>query len=279
VQMSFPRHALGALCFLLLAFFQSNEALAQHATNQGLNQHDLLSFRSITADTLGIVNTGNFKRAKSRIKDLETDWDHAEARLRPRNPEQWRKIDKAIDAALQQLRADSPQTSLAKDALQGLLAELDRPNESPAKDTESAVPAKLSITDVITVLEKLRANENVLDVSLEPNDGKPAYAVRTYANGKVWDGMIDGDSGMVIGNSTVTDETALDDEDKAELAGAKHAKTTLQQAIITAQKANDSRVLNAGLEQVRGRVVWEILFQDAKHRQRMHIDPNTGRVL
>jgi uncharacterized membrane protein YkoI len=279
MQISFPRHALGALCILVLAFFQGNEALAQHATNQSLNQRDLSSFRSITEDTLGIVNTGNLKRAKSRIKDLETDWDRAEAKLRPRNPEQWRKIDKAIDAALQLLRAESPQTASAKDALQGLLAELDRSTEASVSNSESAVSAKLSIADIITVLEKLRANETILDVSFEPKDGKPAYAVRTYSNGKVWDGLIDGNSGIAIGDGTVTNEAALDNEDKAELAASKHAKISLQQAIVTAQKANDGRAINAGLEQVGGRVVWEILFQDPGLRQRMHIDPITGQVL
>jgi uncharacterized membrane protein YkoI len=59
----------------------------------------------------------------------------------------------------------------------------------------------------------------------------------------------------------------------------KHAKITLRQAINTAEKANDGRALNAGLEKVRRRVVWEILFQDAKRHQRMHIDPVTGRLL
>ncbi len=279
MQIFVPRPALFVLCCLLLAFLQSSEALAQHVVKQSLTQRDLSSFRSIAQDTLAIVNAGNLRRAKSRIKDLETDWDHAEARLRPRDPEQWRRIDKAIDAALQQLRADSPQPASAKDGLEKLLAELDRPNESPAGELETAVSAKLSVTDVITALEKLRANENVLDVSFEPKDGKPAYAVRTYASGNVWDGLIDGSSGMVIGDGTVTDEAALDDEDKAELAASKHAKITLQQAIITAEKANDGRALNAGLEQVRGRVVWEILFQNAKHRQQMHIDPITGKIL
>ena len=271
-----PHQALGALCFLLLAFCQSSEAWTQHTANQSLTQRDLSSFRNIAQDTLAIVNTGNLKRAKSRIKDLETDWDRAEAKLRPQNPEQWRTIDKAIDAALQQLRADSPQGASTRDALQNLLAELDRPNESAAAKAGSAVSAKLSITDIIAALEKLRANENVLDVSFEPKDGRPAYAVRTYANGKVWDGLIDGVTGVTIGDGTVTDEAALDDEDKAELAALKHAKITLRQAINTAEKANDGRALNAGLEKVRGRVVWEILFQDAKRHQRMHIDPVTG---
>jgi uncharacterized membrane protein YkoI len=247
-----------------------------------LTQRDLSSFRSIAEDTLATVNMDNLKRAKSRIKDLETAWDRAEPKLRPRSPEQWRKIDKAIDAALQQLRAHSPQAAAAKEALQNLLAELDQPNESatvaPGK-AEAAHSARLSIADIIAALEKLRADESVLDVSFEPKDGQPAYAARTYANGKVWDGLIDGLTGAAIGDGTVTDESALDDEDKAELAASIHAKITLRQAIETAEKANDGRALNAGLEQVRGRVVWEILFQNAKHHQQIRIDPITGKIL
>jgi uncharacterized membrane protein YkoI len=278
----FTHQRLGAPCFVLLVFSLSSEALAQHAANQVLTQRDLSSFRSIAEDTLAIVNMGNLKRAKSRIKDLETDWDRAEPKLRPRSPEQWRKIDKAIDAALQQLRADSPQAAAAKEALQSLLAELDQPNESAAVapgKAEATQSARLSIADIIAALEKLRADDSVLDVSFEPKDGQAAYAVRTYANGKVWDGLIDGLTGAAIGDGTVTDESALDDEDKAELAASIHAKITLRQAIEIAEKANDGRALNAGLEQVRGRVVWEILFQNAKHHQQIRIDPITGKIL
>ena len=278
----FTHRGLGALCFVLLVSSLSTEALAQHAANQVLTQRDLSSFRSIAEDTLAIVNMGNLKRAKSRIKDLETDWDRAEPKLRPRSPEQWRKIDKAIDAALQQLRADSPQAAAAKEALQSLLAELDQLNESAAVapgKAEATQSARLSIADIIAALEKLRADDSVLDVSFEPKDGQAAYAVRTYANGKVWDGLIDGLTGAAIGDGTVTDESALDDEDKAELAASIHAKITLRQAIEIAEKANDGRALNAGLEQVRGRVVWEILFQNAKHHQQIRIDPITGKIL
>jgi len=279
MQTSFPRQVFNALFMVLLAFFLSSEAIAQHAADRTLTQRDLSAFRIIAQDTLAIVNTGNLRRAKSRIKDLEADWDRAEAKLRPRSPEQWRKIDKAVDAALQQLRAVSPQAAAAKDTLQNLLVALNRPKESTAGNANSAVSSKLSIADIIAALEKLRASERVLDVSFEPKDGQPAYAVRTYGNGKVWDGLIDGITGAAIGGGTITDESALDEEDKAELAALTHAEITLRQAVEIAEKANDGVALNAGLEQVRRRVVWEILFQDATRHHQIHIDPITGRIL
>ena len=278
MQTFLSRLVFNALCGLL-AFSLGSEAMAQHAAKQTLTQRDLSAFRIIAQDTLAIVDTGNLGRAKSRIKDLEADWDRAEATLRPRSPEQWRDIDKALDAALQQLRAVTPQAAAARETLQNLLAALDRPKESTVGTADAAVLAKLSIADIIAALDKLRADERVLDVSFEPKDGQPAYAVRTYANGKVWDGLIDGITGAAIGVGTVTDESALDEEDKAEFSALKHAKVTLREAVETAAKANDGHALNAGLEQVGRRVVWEVLFQDATRHRQIRIDPITGRIL
>jgi uncharacterized membrane protein YkoI len=283
-----PGRAVGALCVLLLALNLWGRALAGDAANQSQPASqsqplgDLSSFRTIAVDTLAIVNTGNLTSAKARIKYLETNWDKAEARLRPRNPERWLLIDKAIDAALTQLRADRPQASASKEALQNLLASFDRPNQSAtAAPGEAATDysARLSVTDIIAAAEKLQVGASVLDVSFEPKDGQPVYAVRTYASGKIWDGLLDGTSGAAIDQGTVIDESALDAEDKAELAALKGAKITLRQAIASAEKADGGRALNAGLEQVRGRAVWEILIQNTPQPRQIHIDPISGKIL
>lgn len=271
----------GIFGFLLLALFVGGAASAQDTANQARNLGDLSTFRKIAADTLGIVDAGNLDRAKKRIKDLEVAWDRAEVKLRPRNPEQWRAVDKAIDVALAQLRADQPQASSAKDALHALLLILDpanSPKTTALGETDPLAPAKLSVTDVIAAAEKLQAGASVLDVSFEPQNGVPAYAVRTYANRKVWDGVIDAASGQAIGSGTVVEESALDAEDKAELAALKGAKITLRQAIALAEKINGGRALNAGLEQVRGRAVWEILVRTKQSTKQIHIDPISGKL-
>jgi hypothetical protein len=77
--------------------------------------------------------------------------------------------------------------------------------------------ARLSVNEIIAAAEKLQAGASVLDVSFEPKEGKPAYAVRTYANGKVWDGLLGGTSGAAMDHGAVIDEKALEAEDKAEV--------------------------------------------------------------
>lgn len=85
---------------------------------------DLSSFRTITQDTLDLLNAGNQSGATTRIGDLEYEWDNAQARLKPKDPAAWTNIDGKIDTVLRELRAVNPNAASEKSALQALLAAL-----------------------------------------------------------------------------------------------------------------------------------------------------------
>lgn len=85
---------------------------------------DLSSFRTITQNTLDLLNAGDQSGATTRITDLETEWDNAQARLKARDSAAWTEVDGKIDTVLRELRATSPNPATEKAALNDLLVSL-----------------------------------------------------------------------------------------------------------------------------------------------------------
>ena len=85
---------------------------------------DMSEFTVITQDTLDMVTAGQQAAATTRVTDLESAWDNAQATLKRRNPEAWTVVDDKIDTVLRELRSTSPNATTETAALKALLAQM-----------------------------------------------------------------------------------------------------------------------------------------------------------
>ena len=106
-----------------------NAALIE-TTTQGTNTSptgplgDLSNFTSIGQDILTAVNANDWQTANTRVDDMESAWDNAQARLKPLSQNTWVQIDTDLDKVFREVRAVHPNQQTAQPALQKLLTDL-----------------------------------------------------------------------------------------------------------------------------------------------------------
>ncbi|TAZ44385.1 hypothetical protein ELH75_36770 [Rhizobium leguminosarum] len=119
-----------ALIAAPVAAFTGFQLYANNAPAKAANLGDLSSFKAIVADVQSLASKGDLSAAAKRITDYETAWDQAETAIRPLNPNDWKNIDAASDAALKALRQSAPSADKVNRTLAALMAVLNHPTQS-----------------------------------------------------------------------------------------------------------------------------------------------------
>lgn len=113
----------------------------------GASLGDLSSYEEIVADTKALAKAGDLVAAEHRITDFETQWDDAEAAMRPAAPAAWGNVDAAADEAFSALRAASPDVAHVQETLSALAGVLADPAGSGGQGDGPVLVSGITVTD------------------------------------------------------------------------------------------------------------------------------------
>lgn len=137
---------------------------------------------------------------------------------------------------------------------------------------------KLSMANAVSMAEQHANGNKVANVAFSQQNGSSVFRVRTYGNNSMQQETIDANSGQMIGTSKTTAEGQLDPEDKAELNALLKAKTQLSEAVKAVEQKSPGKIVSAGLEQMNGKVAYQVSVVSNGSVASFHVDPNSGQV-
>jgi uncharacterized membrane protein YkoI len=149
---------------------------------------------------------------------------------------------------------------------------------STEKEIKAFETAKVSLSQAINIAAKQHRDAKVVDISFDSQAGQLAYKVKTYQDNNVWEGAVDAWTGLVIGEGTTTPVAKLDEEDQLELVGLQKASIDLSTATALAEEKASGKAISAGLEEVNGRVVYEITIVKNGATTKFVVDPGSGQI-
>jgi uncharacterized membrane protein YkoI len=138
--------------------------------------------------------------------------------------------------------------------------------------------ATISLREAIEIAEKRLPGSKAVDVTFDAQNDQLAYNVKTFQHNEVWEGSIDAGSGKIHGEGTTTHVSKLDPEDTAELVGMQKAGIDLSHAVAMAEQHESGKAISAGLEEINGRIVYEVNIVADGQSKKILLDIKDGNI-
>jgi uncharacterized membrane protein YkoI len=136
---------------------------------------------------------------------------------------------------------------------------------------------KIPLSQAVAIAEHVHDGSRTAEISLEIS-GPPAYRVRTVKNERIWENVIDANTGGVTEKEISSSLTELDREDLDNIIALKSVEFELLDAVRIAEKAAVGSALAGGLMKQDGKLNFVVVIANGDRLKEVMLEPpNVGR--
>lgn len=131
---------------------------------------------------------------------------------------------------------------------------------------------QIPLIQAMAIAEHLHAGSRTSDISFELS-GPPVYRVRTVKNERIWENVIDANTGSVIQKETTSSLKELDREDLANIIALKWIKQELSDAVRIAERAAAGSAVAGGLMKQDGKLNFVVVIANGDRLKEVMLEP------
>ena len=155
------------------------------------------------------------------------------------------------------------------------------PGAAAQRDAEVAVTRrlldqfrtiKIPLSQAVAIAEHLHDGSRTADISLELS-GPPIYRVRTVKNERIWENVIDANTGSVTEKEISSSLRELDREDLGNIIALKSVELELSDAVRIAEKAAEGSALAGGLIKQDGQLNFVVVIANGDRLKEVMLEP------
>lgn len=135
---------------------------------------------------------------------------------------------------------------------------------------------KIPLSQAVAIAEHLHDGSRAADISLEIS-GPPVYRVRTVKNERIWENVIDANTGGVTEKEISSSLTELDREDLGNIIALRSVEQELSDAVRIAEKAAEGSALAGGLMKQEGKLNFVVFVASGDRLKEVMLEPPVGR--
>ncbi|QIG93476.1 PepSY domain-containing protein [Bradyrhizobium sp. 6(2017)] len=131
---------------------------------------------------------------------------------------------------------------------------------------------KIPLSQAVAIAEHLHDGSRTADVSFEIS-GPAIYRVRTVGNERLWENVIDANTGSVTEKALSSSLRDLDREDLGNIVALKSVEQELSDAVRIAEKAAAGSALAGGLMKQDGKLNFVVVIASGDRLEEVTLEP------